>query len=144
MLAERADGSSHGAAQLILGTPFPLEGLILSQPAAATGVFGAEEELTTQLAQSGDSLLSPPWRIIYRLIKAEPALAADILAEFHVQGETKLVSESLAHLAYDKDRSERSTELSISLEAGGLFLERLYRSEGADWLHDRLAESVEL
>jgi len=144
MVGERAGDSPHEAAQLIMDTPFPLEGFILAQPSAAATVFNTGAAFITPLVQSSDSLLAPPWRIMYRLIKADPASAANILARFHGQGETELVAETLAHLAYDKDRSERSSELPISLEADGLFLEKLYQAEGADWLQARLTESVKL
>ena len=114
VVAERAGDSPHEAAQLILDTPFPLEGFILSQPDAAAAIFNYATRITTPLIQNSDSLLAPPWRIIYRLIKADPVIAANILAEFHNSGESELVSESLAPMAYDKDRSERSAELPIS------------------------------
>jgi len=96
------------------------------------------------LATNSDTLLAPPWRIIYRLVKADPALAAEVLAEFHRRGESRLVAESLAYLAYDKDRQKLSSQLPVSLEQDGRFLSALLRLESASWLEARLGESVEL
>ena len=144
VVAERTGDSPHEAAQLLMDTPFPLEGFILAQPSAAAAVFNTGSRTTQPLIESSDSLLAPPWRIIYRLIKADPVIAANILAEFHSIGETRIAAEALAHLAHDKNRSERSAELPISLEADGEFLDQLYQSRGADWLEARLTESVEL
>ncbi len=144
VVAERTGDSPHDAAQLLLNTPFPLEGFIMAQPAAAAAIFNTRMPVAVELVQTSDSLLAPPWRIMYRLIKADHELAASVLAEFHRRGETRLVAESLAHMAYDKDRQERSSLLPISLEADGQFLGELFQSEGADWLEDRLGESVSL
>lgn len=144
VMAERTGDSPHEAAQLLLNTPFPLEGFIMAQPAAATAIFNTRMSVAVELVQTSDPLLAPPWRIMYRLIKAEQELAASVLAEFHRRGETRLVTESLAHMAYDKDRQERSPLLPISLEADGQFLGELFQAEGADWLEARLGESVSL
>jgi hypothetical protein len=144
VVAQRTGDSPHEAAQLLLDTPFPLEGFILAQPAAAAAIFDSRMAVAVELVQTSDSLLAPPWRIMYRLVQADPSLAANILSEFHRRGETRLVAESLAHMAYDKDRQERSSLLPISLEADGLFLGELFQDEGADWLEVRLSESVSL
>ena len=101
-------------------------------------------EVSLSLIRKSDPLLSPPARIIYRLISANPHRAAELLAEFHRRGETKLVSESLAYIAYDKDRSERSRFLPISLERAGEFLGQLLANHGSNWLQARLNESVKL
>jgi len=143
-IAQRAGNDPSGTARLLLDSRFPLDGMILAQPGAAAAIFNSDTETALALVRDSDLLLAPPWRIIYRLIKADPGLAAELLAEFHRRGETSLVSESLAYLAYDKDRLERSPQLPISLEGDGHFLSALFRAEGAEWLEARLGESVEL
>jgi hypothetical protein len=144
VMAERAEDDPREAARLILDSPFPLEGMILAQPEAAATIFGGDIETALFLATNSDTLLAPPWRIIYRLIKADPSLAAEVLAEFHRRGEAELVAESLAYLAYDKVRLELSPTLPISLEEDGRFLGELLRAEGAEWVEARLVESAEL
>jgi hypothetical protein len=129
---------------MLLNTRFPLEGFILAQPDGAAFVFENDIDVSLELVQNSDPLLAPPWRVIYRLIKANPNQAAWLLAEFHQRGETNLVAESLAYLAYDKDRSEKAPQLPISLEGDFRFLSRLLVTEGEEWLEDRLGESVEL
>ena len=141
--AERAKSSPKETARL-LDVPFPLEGMILAQPEAAALILNSDIQRALALVQESDPLLAPPWRIMYRLIMAEPNLAAGLLAEFHRLGETALVTETLAYFAYDKDRLEASSQLPISLEADGQFLNALFRAEGPAWLQDRLGESVEL
>ena len=49
--------------------------------------------------------------------------------------------ESLAFIAYDRDRLERLPELPISLEQDGKFLESLLERRDADWLGERLSEA---
>ena len=104
--------------------------MILAQPEAAALMLRSDNEAALALVRDSDPLLAPPWRIMYRLLQAEPGLAAELLAEFHRRGETSLVAESLAYLAYDKDRQERSPQLPISLEADGRFLGALLGTEG--------------
>ena len=144
VMAERGEDDALETARLILDSPFPLEGMILAQPKAAATIFRSDIEIALFLATNSDSFLAPPWRIIYRLIKADPILAAEVLAEFHRRGEPDLVAESLAYLAYDKNRQELSSQLPVSLEQDGKFLSALLVAEGAPWLEARLGESVEL
>ena len=144
VVAERAEDDPLETALLLMGSPFPLEGMILAQPVAASSIFKSDRESGLALVRNSDSLIAPPWRIMYRLVKADPSLAAGMLAEFQRRGEAVLVVESLAYLAYDKDRQERSSLLPISLEDDGRFLGALFKEEGAEWLAVRLSESVEL
>ena len=144
VVAERAEDDPLETALLLMDSPFPLEGMILAQPAAASSIFKSDREFGLALVRNSDSLIAPPWRIMYRLVKTDPSLAAGMLAEFQRRGEAVLVAESLAYLAYDKDRQERSSLLPISLEDDGRFLDALFKEEGAEWLAARLSESVEL
>ena len=144
VIGDRAEDDPRVTARLLLDSPFPLEGLILEQPETAAAIFKSDIATALGLVRGSDSLLAPPWRIMYRLIKADPVLAAQLLAEFHRRGETDMIAESLAYLAYDKDRQEKSSLLPISLEADGDFLRALFRAQGADWLEARLGESVAL
>ena len=144
VVAERAEDDPLETALLLVDSPFPLEGMILAQPAAASSIFKSDREFGLALVRNSDSLIAPPWRIMYRLVKTDPSLAAGMLGEFQRRGEAVLVAESLAYLAYDKDRQERSSLLPISLEDDGRFLDALFKEEGAEWLAARLSESVEL
>ena len=144
VVAERAEDDPLETALLLMDSPFPLEGMILAQPTAASSIFKSDREFGLALVRNSDSLIAPPWRIMYRLVKTDPSLAAGMLAEFQRRGEAVLVAESLAYLAYDKDRQERSPLLPISLADDGRFLGSLFKEEGAEWLAARLSESVEL
>ena len=144
VVAERTERDAQETAQMLSDSRFPFEGFILAQPTSAANLFEVDMEVSLSLIRKSDPLLSPPARIIYRLISANPHRAAELLAEFHRRGETKLVSESLAYIAYDKDRSERSRFLPISLERDGEFLGQLLANHGSNWLQARLNESVKL
>lgn len=144
VVADRAKEAPGETARLLLDSPFPLEGMLLAQPEAAALMLNSDIEGALALVRKSDPLLAPPWRIMYRLMNADPGLAARLLAQFHQRGEASLVTETLAYFAYDKDRLERSSRLPISLEEDGHFLSALFRTEGPEWLQARLGESVVL
>jgi len=144
VVAERAERDPAGTAQMLLETPFPLEGFILAQPEATTLLFAGDVDVSLELIQNSDPLIAPAARIIYRLINSNPGRAAYLLTQFYEQGATNTVSESLAHLAYDKDRRKRSSKLPISLESNFDFLNRLLVLEGEDWLEARFNKSASL
>ena len=144
VVALRAGTDPAGAARTIGEAAFPLEGFIMRQPAATSTVLSGDIGLAVQLVRNSDPVLAPPARIIYRLIGADPSLAATLVAALEDLGEQELVTESLAYFAYDKARSERIPGLPISLAKDGDFLGRLLQLKGARWLEERLAESVEL
>jgi hypothetical protein len=121
--------------------PFPLEGFIQKQPRAAQAVLSSDLEASARLVRDSDPVLFPPARAIYRLIYADPALAARLTIVLEGLGATDLVIESLAHFAYDKSRSERVSGLPTSLEKDGKFLESLLEQQGAEWLAQRLEET---
>ena len=104
VIADRSDDDPRRTARLLLNSPFTLEDMVLAQPAATATIFRSDFAPASALVRGSDSLLALPWWIMYRLIKADPALGAQLSAEFHRRGETKLVAESLGYLVYDKDR----------------------------------------
>ena len=144
VMARRAQGAPETAAQVISETPFPLEGMILNQPAASALILSGDTNLAVDLVEGSDLVVAPPARIVHRLIYADPGLAADILAGLDRKGLNDAVTESLAHLAYDKARSEKFPSLPISTARDGEFLGHLMDGQGDDWLEMRLAAAVDL
>ena len=144
VLAERARGDPGGVAEAVVDAPIILERFILLQPDAASAVLRADLDRAVDLVRTSDGVVAPPARIIYRLAGAEPALAAAMVGALDRVGERMLVAEALAYFAYDESRSERYPQLPISLAQDGAFLAALQRSQGADWLRDRLGEAVAL
>ncbi len=142
--AQRAYGSPTMVIRTMMETPFPLEGMIVNMPAAAAATLQTDVELAAALVEGSDAVVAPPARIVYRVISANPALAALIVVELENRGQEDQVSESLAYLAYDKVRSERYPLLGISLARDGEFLEFLLQFRGAEWLQSRLKTAVEL
>ncbi|MCI0866719.1 MAG: hypothetical protein J4N89_09235 [Chloroflexi bacterium] len=144
VVAARSRTDSRDIMRILRRTPFPLEGFIERQPRAALAVLTSDMSSAVRLVRSSDRVLSPPSRIVYRLINADPEWAAQLVVALAESGEEALVTESLAYIAYDKDRLERLPELPISLENDGEFLEALLIDQGPDWLLERLNEAYAL
>ena len=140
VVATRGRPEARDMVRVLQETPFPLEGFIQQQGRAAVALLDNDLEATLRLVRGSDPLLSPPARIIHRLVYADPVLAARLITALNERGEADLVLESLAYLAYDKDRSERIPELPISLEQDGKFLRALLSHQGVDGLAGRLGE----
>ena len=144
VMAERSKSSPHGAARVMAETPFPLEGMILRQPDAASVMLSSDLGLGLDLVKNSDGVIAPPARIIHRLMFSDPALAAALVTGLDQAGESQLVAESLSYFAYDQSRSERFPELPISVSQDGTFLKTLLERQGPDWLQQRLTNAVEL
>ena len=139
IVADRAYISPGGTARLVSETSFSLEGMILNQPEAAVAMLSADSALSIALVKGSDPLTAPPARIVYRLIAADPGLAATIIITLDQDGHRETAVEALAYLAYDKARSEKYPQLPISLTQDGDFLKSLLERQGAAWLSARLA-----
>jgi hypothetical protein len=127
--------------QLLSETKFPLEGFIRRQPRAAVALLDSDLDAALRLVKGSDPVLSPPARIIYRLIYADPALAAGLVQALDEMGETELVVESLAYFAYDRMRADVAPGLSISMERDGEFLRAILGLMGVHWLDRRLGDT---
>ena len=144
VMAERARTAPVETLLVMAETPFPLEGMIISKPAAASAALSSDRSLAVKLVKDSDAVLAPPARIIYRLIASDPDLAAELVAALDSVGEGRLVAESLSYFAYDKARSEKYPGLPISVSQDGAFLESLLERQGSGWLQSQLAGAVEI
>ena len=144
VMADRADIDPKGAARIVSLPRFPLEEFILRQPNTASAVLSQDINITIRMVRNSDQVLAPPARIIYRLIRADPLLAAKLVIALDQLGERELVLESLAYFAYDKARWEKFPALPISLQRNGAFLGHLVEERGAYWLEERLSVAVKL
>lgn len=124
----------------IADSPFPVEGFLSLHGTTAADLLSVDLDITAAMVKSSDPVVLPPAKFVYRLMYADPELAARVLEHLDLQGEDRLVLESLAHFAYDADRSRAIPGLPISLERDGRFLERLLESKGAEWLEARMEE----
>ena len=141
VISERSPGE---ALRVFSDTPFPLEGMIQRQPAFAVAALSTDISASVELVENSDAVIAPPARIIYRLIMADPPLAAALAIALENRGQRGMVAESLAYFAYDKARAEIYPQLPISLSQDGAFLNFLLERQGAEWLQARLAEVVAL
>ncbi len=144
VMAERTAVDPRNSLRVMAETPFPLEGMIIRQPEAASATMSSDISAAAMLITESDAILSPPARIVYRVTAADPSLAATIVIELDNQGKSALVRESLAYFAYDKVRSDKFPRLSISVANTGEFLQSLLARKGAGWLSARIREAVEL
>ena len=144
VVANRSRPEAQEMMEVLHETPFPLEGFIRRQPLAAVALLDSGLETAVRLVRESDPVVSPPARIIYRLINADPVLAARLVQVLEDSGYDDLVMESLAYLAYDKSRSERVPGLLISLERDGQFLEALLSQQGSEGLARRLGEAFQV
>ena len=141
VLAARSRTEPAAMLQLLQETPFPLEGLIQEQPAAAVALLESDLAAALRLVRRSDPVLSPPARIVQRIIQTDPVLAASLVQALDEQGEAELVVEALAYFAYDLSRLDRVPALSISLEQDGRFLRSLLANLGEIVVAQRLSET---
>ena len=123
---------------------FSMEGFIMAQPAAAVTAMRSDMEAALTIVGHSDAVISPPARIMYRLIHADPDLASDMMVALDEQGDTGLVVESLAYFAYDDERSKLLSGLADALGQDGKLLQALLKEQGAEWLTQRLGEAFSL
>ena len=141
VIAERSRIEPAATLQLVQKTPFPLERFIQKQPVAAVALFESDLTAALTLVRRSDPVVSPPARIVHRLINADPVLAASLVHALDEQGEADLAVESLAYFAYDSSRLERVPALPISLEQDGRFLGALFQELGTVVVAQRLSET---
>ena len=140
VVAGRSGMEAQQMLEVLIETAFPLEAFIQQQPEAAVALLDSDPETAVGLVLESDPVVSPPARIIYRLINADPVLAARLVQALEDIGEDQVVMESLAYFAYDRYRSERVPGLPISLEQDGNFLSSLLSEQGSEELIRRLGE----
>ena len=121
---------------------FPIEGYLMRFPEAAVAMLASDLDLTADLAAKSDSVTFPPARFLYRVMHADPNLAAGIVDRLDRRGEDELVTEALVHFAYDCQRLAAVPGLPIAVENIGHFLSALINENSTDWLEARLRQAV--
>jgi len=144
VFATRGSSDSSGTLTVMRDTRFPLEGFIQNQPTAASALLASDLDAAVEILGQSDPVVSPPARIVYRMIQEDPVMAARLVAALDDRGKRELVVESVAYLAYDKARSERVPSLPISLEQDGKYLAALADQLGEAGLEERLREAFDL
>ena len=138
VLVTRVDSNPEEALSVVNSSPFPMERFILNYPAMAAQMLTSDLDVTVTMIKASDPLHFPPARFIYRLIYADPHLAALVVERL----DEGLSVEALAHFAYDADRLAAAPSLPISLERNGLFLSQLLADKGKEWLQERIDKAV--
>ena len=149
VIATRGGSDPSGTLTVLRDTPFPLEGFIQHQPTAASALLASDLDAAVEILAESDPVVSPPARIVYRMIQEDPDFAARLVAALDQLGKTdrgmrELVVESVVYLAYDNARRERVPSLPISLEQDGKYLAALADHLGEVGLAERLGEAFVL
>ena len=144
VMADRARYSPALVLRIMAEPHFPLEAMIVQQPLAASTALSSDIVRAAEVVKAADPVLAPPARIIYRLIAADPGLAAELVITIDQSGEGEITRESLAYFAYDMSRSEKFPGLPISLQRNDEFLSSLLQGKGPEWLAARISATVEL
>jgi hypothetical protein len=144
VIAARSQAEPAVMLQLLQETPFPLEGFIREQPTAAVTLLESDLEAAVRLVRQSDPVLSPPARIIHRIVHTDPVLAASLVQALDQQGEADLAVDSLAYVAYDLSRLTKIPDLPISLEQDGRFLGALLQKLGTVVVTQRLSETFKV
>ena len=142
VVAVRGRNTPQETLNLIATSPFPLERFIRLHSETAVDILAQDLDTTAQLVKASDPVTSPPARLVYRLIYADPQFAALVVERLDEQGEAQLVVEALAHFAFDFDRLQSFPSLPISQDRDGQFLEWLWLVMGEVWLEDRIGDAV--
>ena len=122
---------------------FPLHGFIRRQPEAAGKILEADLGLALDLVRNSDPVTSPPAQIVHALVQARPELAARLVTAMDSRGEQTLVSASLGFIAYDAQLSDMTTGQETSLKQDARFLLALLRSNGEDWVAEKLGRALD-
>ena len=144
VIAGLAATRPDAALEIIQETLYPLEGFILEQPRAAVTILNSDIEVASRLVRDSDPVISPPARVIYRLIATHPEFAARMTVALDESSPEPSAagSEVLAYFAYDDARSRWWPDLGISLARDGEYLQALWQLKGPEWLGERLAIGV--
>ena len=142
MMATRGDRRRREAFEIIAGSLFPFERFVQLHPKEAVRILGSDLDRAAGFVKDSDPVRQPPARLVYRLIAADPELAA-ALVERLAEGDTGAIAlESLAHFAYDAARLVILPQLPISLEKDGRFLHKVLEDKGEVWLENWTSKVV--
>ena len=147
VLAERGASDPQEALRVLKEaqvplSALPLSGFIVSQPRAASAILGADLEAAADLVADRAGYGETPHRVIHTLIFHDPALAAKIVLALDAVGKDDIVADTLIVFAYDARRLAANSELRLSLEKDKRFLEHLMDTVGAEWVQQRMTQSI--
>lgn len=144
VVAERGRKDPRETLKTLQGTKIPIENFLLKFPQDASWILASDLEITAKLVRTSDTVTFPPARFAYRLISANPELAARVIRRPEADGDRDLLLETMAFFAYDAHRLSQVPSLPISLEADGRFLSELVGLMGGPWLMQRLSETIDV
>ena len=120
-----------------------LEPFLRLMPQKAAVLLEAEPALAAKVLREANPVRVPPARAIYRVVQANPTVAARLTLEFDRQGDGETVADALAFFAYDLPRKASQPSLPISLERDGEYLAALLDLAGPQWLASALDQTVD-
>ncbi len=138
-IVERGEESPADALAVFSESGLLVEPFLVGFPEAAAALVSAEPAVAAQVFREANPVRLPPARAIYRLVQADPLVAARLTLEYDRLGNSETVQQAIMFFAYDAQRLRSQPELSkISIENDGSFLAELVEVKGEAWLRDRL------
>ena len=137
------EGSPAAAMRVFVDTRLYLEPFLVQRPGEAARLFGADPKAAVDVLREASPIRVPPAWAIYRLVNADPQVAARLTLELEDQGHGETVEDALAFFAFDAPRLRAQPGLPISLENDARFLLALADLRGDTWLASALTRSLD-
>ena len=141
-IVELGQGDPTGAIRLFAETGLLVEPFLVNMPEEAVALFSRDVGAAAEVFETANPVRVPAARAVYRLVQAEPELAARITIHYEEQGAVETVDDALLFFAYDLPRLRTQPALPISLENDAAYLEALAALQGDDWLEATLARAL--
>ncbi|MEE9285200.1 MAG: hypothetical protein V3V35_05660, partial [Dehalococcoidia bacterium] len=130
------------ALRLFAETGLLVEPFLVNMPDEAAALIARDPAAAAAAFETANPVRLPPARAIYRLVQADPGLAARITLLYDDRGSDDVVDDALFFFAYDLPRKQAQPALPISLEKDARYLEALAAMRGDDWLETTLKRAV--
>ena len=138
-IIELGEGSPGEALEVFSESGLLVEPFLVNFPREASALVSTEPVVAAEVFRAANPVRLPPARAIYRLVQADPAVAARLTLQYEQLGDLETVQDALVFFAYDAPRLRRQPGLPISLDNNGRFLAELLRLCGEAWLRGHLA-----
>ncbi len=121
---------------------YPLGWLLGHEPEATLEMLDNDLAAATYLVAAQNGCYASPGATLHRIAYHNPDLAAQITVELWQSGHESLVSEALAHFAFDSYWLERLPDSRRSPKTLALFIARLAQARGWPSVKERVRDSM--
>ncbi len=121
---------------------YPLAWLLAQQTGPTLEMLGKNLAAATSLVATQNGCYASPAAAIHRLAYYSPGLAARIVLELWRSGDEGIVSEALAHFAFDFYWLDRLPGSPLSAEAFASLAENLAEAQGWPWVEEHSRDAM--